>query len=172
MQVELGRLYGSGESQRFDILVERLCRVTIWAAVAMSALLLAGGPLFIPLWTNGRIAFDWPLLTILTIGACIGSLADAILIALVSINQVGRAAIAHLAAVGVGLLLGGLLVNQFGPVMIAAGLVLPEVVVVLIGRSELSRHMKSTDAIRFGEMMRWPGDLLWTEFQAVKRRFS
>jgi O-antigen/teichoic acid export membrane protein len=172
MQIELGRLFGSGERQRFGQLIERLCRVTNWTAIALGILLLVGSPVFIPLWTNGRISVEWPLLTALIGGACVGSLADAFLVALISINHVGKVAIAHLVSVAVGLSLGGLLASHFGFAMIAAGLILPEIVVIRVARSELSQRLGTFGGIRFGEVMRWPSDLLLVEFETIRRSIS
>ncbi len=172
MQVELGRLFGSGDMRRFQSLVERLCRMTVWSALSLSLLLLAGAAFLIPLWTNGRIAVEWPLLTLLVVGACIGSLADAIMVSLMSINRVGRIAIGHLGGVAVGLAFGSLFVNHFGSAAIAAGLLVPEMVVILWGRIEIGRSTGDGKSIRLVELMRWPGDLIRVEFEAVMRFLS
>jgi O-antigen/teichoic acid export membrane protein len=172
MQVEFGRYFGSGDVRGFQSLVIRLCRVTVWAAVGSSLLLMACAGFFIPLWTNGRIPVEWPLLTLLILGACIGSLADAIMISLTSINRVGRIAIAHLGGVAVGLTFGSLFTSQFGSLAIAVGLLVPEIVVILLGRTEIARHTSGDRSIRLVELMRWPGDLIRAEFEAVMRLFS
>jgi len=170
MQVELGRLFGSGDIQRFRSLVVRLCRVTIWSAVSLGLLLLAGAALLIPLWTNGRIAVEWPLLSLLILGASLGSLADAITLSLTSINRVGRVAIASLGGVVIGLALGGLLTRYIGTPAIAAGLLVPELAVVLLGRIEIAKSAGAS--ITFAGIMRWPGDLLRVEYAAAMRFLS
>jgi O-antigen/teichoic acid export membrane protein len=172
MQVELGRYFGSGDELGFRNLVIRLCRIATWLAAGLSLLLLASAKLFIPLWTNGRIPVEWPLLALLVLVACLGSLADAITISLISINRVGRIAIAYLVGVAVGLTGGGLLTSQFGAPAIAAGLLIPEIVVILLGRIEVGRHSSGRESISLVELVRWPGDLIRTEFAAAKRRLS
>jgi len=172
MQVELGRYFGAGNVRGFQSLVIRLCRMTAWTAVGLSILLIACAGFFIPFWTNGRIPVEWPLLMLLVLGACIGSLADAITISLTSINRVGRIAIAYLGGVTVGLTFGSVFTSQFGSLAIAVGLIVPEIVVILLGRIEISRHSTGVKLIRLVELMRWPGDLIRSEFEAVMRLLS
>lgn len=172
MQVELGRYFGSGDGRGFRSLVIRLCRIAIWTAIGLSLLLLACAWFFIPLWTNGRIPVEWPLLTLLVLVACLGSLADAITISLTSINRVGRIAIAYLGGLAVGLTCGSLSTSQFGAPAIAAGLLVPEIVVILLGRIEIDRYTSGEKSIRLVELLRWPGDLIRAEFEAVMRLLS
>jgi hypothetical protein len=56
------------------------------------------------------------------------------MIPLMGINQLGRIAVAHLSGLATGLAFSSVLVNHVGSSAIAVGLLVPEVVVILIGR--------------------------------------
>jgi len=167
LQVEVGHAYGAGDFSRFVDFVKKMCRVSIWSAIFIGSGLFLCSFFLIPLWTNGRVSVDLILLIFLIVGSVIGSLVDPIVIALTVINRVGMIGWVHFLSLSLGLAISSIFLSRFGPTAIAIGLVVPEVAVILLGRSGLGRSEE--EPMRLRELVRWPGDLLHSEFNALLR---
>jgi O-antigen/teichoic acid export membrane protein len=169
LQVEVGHAYGAGDASRFVDLVNKMCRISIWSAIALGGGLFLCSFFLIPFWTNGRVSVDLILLAFLIAEAVLGSLGDPILTALTIINRVGTIAWVHVLTLLLGLAVGSIFLNRIGPVAIAIGLIVPDVAVILFGRSELGRRGGEAKPLRVRELVRWPGDLLHGEFNVLLR---
>ncbi len=167
LQVEVGYAYGAADPSRFVNLVNKMCRISVWSAIVLGGGLFIGSFFLIPFWTNGAVSVNLILLLLLIAGSVIGSLADPIMNALTIINRVGIIAWTHLVTLLLGLAVSSIFLSRFGPAAIAAALVVPDVVVILIGRREIGRNEGEIELLRLRELVRWPGDLLQREFNAL-----
>jgi O-antigen/teichoic acid export membrane protein len=169
LQIEVGHAYGAGDSPRFVNLVSKMCRVSVWSAVVLGSGAFIFAFLFIPLWTNGRMSVDVILLICLIIESVIASLSDSILYALTVINKVAASAGIHLSTLLLGLAVSSMFLSRFGPAAIAFGLIAPDIAVILFGWRGVELKRGEDEAIRLSQLIKWPGDLLKNEFNALLR---
>jgi O-antigen/teichoic acid export membrane protein len=166
LQVDVGHAYGAGDVLRFVDFVKKMCRISVWSAIFLGSGLFLCSFFLIPFWTNGRVSVDVILLLSLIAGSIVGSLVDPILAALTIINRIGAIGLVHFLSLLLGLVISSVFLVRFGPAAVAIALIVPEVAVILFGRSELGRR-GGEEPMRLREFIRWPGDLLHRELSAL-----
>lgn len=169
MQVEVGHAYGTGHLSRFVDLINKMCRISVWSAIPVAGGLFLCSSFLIPFWTNGRVSVDLILLVFLIVESVVGSLADPIIIALTVVNRVGMIAWVHILSLLLGVAVSSIFISHFGPVAMAIGLIVPDVTVILFGPRGLGCKGGEQKTLRLRELVRWPGDFLKIEVNALLR---
>ncbi|MBV8094260.1 MAG: hypothetical protein JO110_13775 [Acetobacteraceae bacterium] len=107
-QVEIGRLWASGDFSGARDITQRMLRHATLLVVLLLAGAIALAPLVIPRWTGGNIALDWPLMASLGLVALIGTYFDGLLLATGALNRVALVATGY--ATGLAIALAGAMI--------------------------------------------------------------
>ncbi|MBH5399911.1 hypothetical protein HZZ13_19270 [Bradyrhizobium sp. CNPSo 4010] len=144
-QVEIGRLWASGETKNVRRLIRRMLRnATLLAAVLLLAELVLA-PTIVPRWTGGHIPLDWALMIALALVALLGCYVDGVLLAASALNQVGLIAFGYALGLLIGIVGAAILLPWTGHLaIIGIGLLLPEIGGAFSGSRTLGRMARQS----------------------------
>jgi O-antigen/teichoic acid export membrane protein len=166
--VELGRAFGSKDTEKYYAMVARACQSAFWVAIILAVGALAASPLVIEKWTAGRVHPDYGVLICLLMGAVMASFSDVLANAMIVTNRLWPIAIGALAGFGVAIGLGALLMPLIGAVGMAMALLIPESTMIVVSYLNLTRHAPSDIRITPLKLIEWPGGWIAAEAQVVR----
>lgn len=170
--VELGRAFGSKDTEKYYAMVARACQSAFWVAVVLALGALTVSPLVIEKWTAGRVHPDYGVLICLLMGAVMASFSDVLANAMIVTNRLWPIAIGALAGFGVAIGLGALLMPLIGTVGMAMALLIPESTMIVVSYLNLARHAPSDLRISPLKLIEWPGTWIAAEAQVVRDQAS
>lgn len=138
-QVEIGRMWASGDIHTVRQLVRRMLRNALLIVIALLIVELLLAPVIIPRWTSGHISPDWGLMSALAAVALIGCYFDGTLLAASALNRVGLVSIGYAAGLALGMSAAIVLLPWTGSLtVIGLCLLLPEIGGVISGHRTLA----------------------------------
>ncbi|MDA9499486.1 hypothetical protein [Bradyrhizobium sp. CCBAU 11357] len=145
-QVEIGRLWASGETKNVRQMVRRMLRnATLLAALLLVAELVLA-PTIVPRWTGGHIPLEWELMITLALVALLGSYFDGVLLTASALNQVGLIAFGYALGLLICIVGAAILLPWTGRlVTVGICLLLPEIGGAISGNqilARIARHSK------------------------------
>ncbi|MDA9444635.1 hypothetical protein XH98_37360 [Bradyrhizobium sp. CCBAU 51745] len=139
-QVEIGRLWASGETKNVRRLVRGMLRKATLLAAALLVAELVLAPTIVPRWTGGHVPLDWELMIALALVALLGCYFDGTLLAASALNQVGLIALGYALGLLIGIVAAAVLLPWTGRlVIVGICLLLPEIGGALSGNQILGR---------------------------------
>jgi O-antigen/teichoic acid export membrane protein len=170
--VELGRAFGSKDTEKYYAMVTRACQSAFWVAIVLALGALAVSPLVIEKWTAGRVHPDYGILVCLLLGAVMASFSDVLANAMIVTNRLWPIALGALVGFTVAIGLGALLLPVVGAVGMAMALLIPESAMIVVSYLNLSRHAPSNTRITPLQLIAWPGAWVAAEVQVVRDQAS
>ena len=102
LEPEMALAYGGNRHDVFHNLFNRSCQVALWFSVASCLALGVAGEMVLGVWTHGKVAMDWPLYSLLLLGAAANSVWYTALMAAYATNRYVRVALVYSAVYGGG----------------------------------------------------------------------
>jgi O-antigen/teichoic acid export membrane protein len=102
IEPEMASAYGGNRHDVFRRLFKQSCQVALWVSVASCIALVVSGESLLGIWTNGKVPMDWPLYTLLLLGAVANAIWYTALMAAYATNRHVRVALVYSAVYGGG----------------------------------------------------------------------
>lgn len=100
IEPEMASAYGGNRHDVFRRLFNRSCQVALWMCAASCVVLGVFGERVLGIWTHGKVAMDWPLFTLLLLGAAANAVWYTALMAAYATNRHVRVALVYSAVYG------------------------------------------------------------------------
>ncbi len=102
MEPEMASAYGGNRHDVFRRLFNHSCQVALWVSAASCIALVAAGESLLGIWTHGKVSMDWPLYTLLLLGAAVNAVWYTALMAAYATNRHVRVAFVYSIVYGGG----------------------------------------------------------------------
>ncbi|MBU1348149.1 MAG: hypothetical protein KKA16_14505 [Alphaproteobacteria bacterium] len=142
VQLEFSRSSGAGDSAQTARLIAITGQVAIASFTVLALGLLIGGPMAFEVWTHGDVVFHYPLAIVFLIFTLIAQTAKTPLTYLMGANQLLWPVMGILASGVVGLGIGALFAQSWGPLGMAIGQVAAEGLALLVVVGFVSRSIR------------------------------
>lgn len=100
IEPELAAAYGGNRQEDFRSLFTRSCQAAIWTSIALCIVFGVSGKWILDLWTDGKIAMDWPLYSLFLLSVAVNSVWYTALMAAYATNRHVSVALAYSAVYG------------------------------------------------------------------------
>ena len=102
IEPEMALAYGGNRQDVFRRLFNHSCQVALWVSAASCIVLIAAGERLLGVWTHGKVSMDWPLYTLLLLGAAANAVWYTALMAAYATNRHERVALVYSVVYGGG----------------------------------------------------------------------